>query len=101
MNYIEYSEKAIQLENEYKKKDDSLRREYALSNNPYKIGDIIEDAFCAIKIDSMLFYLGRGYYGNIPSMIYKGVQLKKDLTPRKDGKRQAIHQSEVKVKEQK
>jgi hypothetical protein len=59
------------------------RRHFAISNNPYKKGDIIEDHFHIIKIETLIWSCSRRADGgrNNPFMKYYGTQLKKDLTP--------------------
>ena len=43
MTLEEYKKKQLDLKADYELACRRLREEYALSNNPYKIGDIIED----------------------------------------------------------
>jgi hypothetical protein len=75
-----------------------LIREYALSNNPYKIGDIIRDHASIIKIDKIQVYLSY----NEPCCVYSGPELKKDGTsklPKKNGEtiRTSIYQPNIQI----
>lgn len=83
------------IEAEYKASRYSIIRAYISTNNPYKIGDILEaDVGYLIKVETMKYYLSE----ENPQMTYNGVCLKKDLTPMKNGKKDSIYQSRVKRK---
>ena len=67
-----------------------------MSNNPYKIGDVIKDHTSTIKIDTINVYMSL----TDPCCVYSGPELKKDGTPKlpkRDGKqiRATIYQSNI------
>lgn len=78
MTKEEYKERMISIERECARKKRDLNIEYAMSNNPYKVGDVVEDHIGKLRIertevDSISW--------DLPSCIYYGVELKKDGTP--------------------
>jgi hypothetical protein len=91
MKKEEFDRKIIEIEK--KSNDDKriLARQYAISNNPYKIGDVIEDHYHIIKIEK---WTVRGTVSN-PSLLYQGVVLKKDLTPKKNQDDAIMYQTNV------
>ena len=91
MEIEEFKNAKADLELKFKKEKDALAISYALSNNPYKIGDILQrkEAYI-IKIDKITVDINS--YG-IPGCVYHGPELKKDLTPKKNGNRESIWQS--------
>ena len=81
MNKEEYlkAKKALEEECEIKKKH--LAKEFAYSNNPVKIGDIITDHYKTIHV-LKLFY-GHKFGYPLPCMFYRGVRLTKKGEPSK------------------
>lgn len=65
---------------EFAAKKRKLDEEYALSNNPYKVGDVLQDHFQIMRVE----YIGWSYthYGT-PECYYKGTQLTQKLVPMK------------------
>lgn len=95
MIYEEYKQKLEELEIEYKNKKNALGREFAMSNNPYKVGDILQDHYQIIRVDSISYSIIHG----IPECVYYGTQLKKDLKPKKIQENSpCMFQSNVKLK---
>lgn len=80
MTESEYLEKLDVLESRYKKRKYNLAEEYALSNNPYNIGDIIRDTTDIIEIENVFHTIGIGNV--IPTCYYTGVELTKKLQPK-------------------
>ena len=80
MTKEEYESRLAALEKEYKAKCDELARIYAISNNPYKIGDILQDHYQIIKVERIGW--ARNYHG-MPECWYRGTQLTKKLEPKK------------------
>jgi hypothetical protein len=78
-----------QLEKDYEEKRKNAIRDYALSNNPYKIGDVIEDHICKIKITKILVSI----YSKC--CVYEGIKLKKDGTPFKNNALDKISQGNI------
>lgn len=70
--------------------------EYAKANNPYVIGDIIEDHYHIIKIKSIKYVYATDW--EYPSCVYVGDVLKKDLTLRKKQTYTVMYQINVKRK---
>jgi len=89
-------EEYILREKEIRKEaDDKLRelaREYAFSNSSVKVGDIVADHFCKIRVEKIRLWFDR----RAPSCLYEGPELRKDLTPRKDGRTATVFQSNIK-----
>ena len=81
MNKEEYlkAKKALEEECEIKKKH--LAREFAYSNNPVKIGDIITDNCTTIRVEK--FVCGRNWGYTLPCMFYYGTRLTKKGEPAK------------------
>ena len=73
----------------------NLAKEYALANNTYKLGDIIQDKYSnvRIKIDKIRCTVDFGK--TYPECLYYGPELRKDNTYFKNGKRSAVLQSRI------
>ena len=67
MTQEEYKKRVAELQADHDKALRELKDEYALSNNPYKIGDIIEDHIGKGRITGM--HPTRTYMGE-PTMLY-------------------------------
>jgi hypothetical protein len=91
MTLEEYNAKKDNLRTEYELNVAKLKKEYALSNNPYKIGDIIEDQSNKIKIEFWKFYMT-----DPPQLVYCGIRLNKDGTPNKKGDKEDVFQCNIK-----
>lgn len=92
MTTEEYKKNLLQLEEEFTQKKKELAKDYAFSNNPHKLGDIITDnGGNKLKIEKIKWSYG---YGN-PACVYYGIELKKDLTPSKRQINTSIHQSSI------
>lgn len=93
MTELEYENRIAEIEKEYVKAKHKLYTEYALSNAKYSVGDIIsgQGSLILIRKISVTKYIG------LPSAVYSGTELKKDLTPRKDGKEGIIHESSAEL----
>ena len=91
MTYEEYLEKKKAIEYEKNSLIRQLSKEYALNNNPYKIGDTISDRWCTILIEKIEV----SYSFGKPYCVYSGTKLKKDGTPYKSGVRESVHQNHV------
>ena len=89
MKIEELNNKLKKLEEDYSIIRKTLIREYCFSHNPYNVGDIIEDHIGFAKIETILF----------SSMdiecVYNCASLKKDKTPRKDGEKRKVFQSNI------
>ncbi len=79
------------IEADYYNQKKAIYKEYALSNNPYKVGDIITDHYKTIKIEIIGVYVSNGE----PSCQYTGIQLNKDGKPSKTQKDNTIYQFNI------
>ncbi|NCB47508.1 hypothetical protein EOM81_10890 [bacterium] len=77
------------IENRYKIEKIRTIKTYCDANNPYKVGDTFTDYNCTIRIENIRYYCSE----TNPCCIYEGVILRKDGTPRKDGKKESCFQS--------
>ena len=59
-----------------------LAKKYIDSNNPYKIGDIVTDHIGSIIVEHINYRMTD--YDN-PYAVYYGIELRKDLQPKKNG----------------
>ncbi len=92
MTKQEYDERLAALKKQYEKAKNDLAIEFAKSNNPYKVGDILSNGRRNVTISVEKITYRYGYDGT-PYCVYHGTALKKDLTPRKvNPLTDAIHQ---------
>lgn len=91
MNIEDYKKAVLALRNDAKKREYDLACEYALSNNPVKVGDLVFDNSDSIKVETIKVDISR--LGGPPSCLYVGPKIKKDGTPTKDGKYASVYQS--------
>lgn len=96
MDKEKYDAEMDLLEKEHLDAVRSLKVKFAFANNPYQMGDIIKDHQSIIRIEKIQATTAN--LQKYPECVYSGPQLKKDLTPRKDGNREQIWQSNVKEK---
>lgn len=76
-----FTKRLAEIEEEKKQKDNEVIREFALALNPYKKGDIIKDSEGGMIIQSVRINIM--YRRELPYCTYRGIELKKDNTPRK------------------
>lgn len=81
MTEQEYTNKLREIKAQASKLEAELIREYAKSQIKFKVGDIISGTQGIMVIEKFGTYMGLG----LPEPVYIGPELKKDLTPRKDG----------------
>jgi hypothetical protein len=93
MTKEEYKSKVIEINNDCELKLKSLAKEYALSNNPYKIGDVVADNSKTIKIEKIQFTLGG--LQSTPECVYTGIELTKKGEPYKNGNKRSVYQSNI------
>ena len=93
MGASEFQEAYTRLVEEFELKKRVLSRDYALSNNSVKVGDIIKSARGSILVDEVRFIVS--VKGELPACSYWGRVLTRAGVPRKDGSRLRIHQKEV------
>lgn len=93
MEKLAYEQKLVELRERHKQEISTLKREYAHANSPYKIGDIIQDnSNNIIKIEKLNVSFEPNDH---VECVYLGTELKKDLTPKKSGKKINIWQSYI------
>lgn len=93
MTLKEYKNRLKESEDKHRAEIRALRSEFALKNAIHAVGDITTDHIGSIKVTG----IGCANYGD-PQTIYYGIELKKDLTPRKDGAKRWVYQSNIIVK---
>ena len=93
MQYQEYEDRLRELKLEFEQKKTKLVKEYVDANNPYKIGDKVTDHVCSIRIEKIKYHIS--LYGT-PCAVYYGPELKKDGTPKKNGNKTYIYQTNLK-----
>ena len=90
MTHDEYLLEVKAIEQEKYEALQDLMKRFTIANNPHKKGDIVSDGTDTIVIESITYYVG-----NKPCAVYFGTCLKKDGTPRKDGKKAKVYQSKL------
>ncbi len=95
MTEDEYDSQKIKVEKENRKRLLALSKEYAFTNNPIKIGDIIKDHTCKIKVEEIKFS-SNSMMQKLPECVYFGSRLKKNNKPFMNGERGIIYQSNLK-----
>lgn len=89
MKEQEYNERLKKIESDYEQAKRLLYIEYGKSQAKFDVGDIISDETVTIKVDKITVYKSFGF----PEPVYNGVELKKDLTPKKNRNKSAIYGS--------
>lgn len=97
MELKEYKQKLSDLTSQYEQDKTLLAKAYAFSNNELKVGDTVTDNVGTITIEKIQFTTGSIWNSTFPECVYYGAELKKDLTPRKDGSKRKIYQSNIKT----
>ena len=96
MTELEYKNELSRLRSEARKDQEKLAIRYAEINNPYKVGDIIEDHYQIIKIESWKTEIPYG--NNMPALVYYGTGLTKSLKPKKRQSNYTMYQTNIKRK---
>jgi hypothetical protein len=91
MKKEEYIKKLIEIRENQEKLERELKIEYAMANNPYKVGDIFEDHIGKIQIEIIKFTV-MPFSEGIPQCKYFGIQFKKDGKPFKNGEKRWAYQ---------
>lgn len=95
MTLEEMKEKINIINKESIEKIKKIQRDYAISNNPYNIGDIIEDHNCKIKIENIKYSV----FWDVPSCVYYGTLIQKNGKPFKNNKQGTIYQTNIKKRD--
>lgn len=93
MTLEEYKQRLSVLKQEAEKARLVLAKEYALSNNKVKIGDIITDHIGSIIVKKI--FIEHALLTG-PSCFYEGIELLKTGLPNKKNKLRAVWQSNIK-----
>ena len=93
MTHDEYLLELKSIEKEKFEALQDLMERFIIANNPHKKGDIVSDGTDTIVIETIMCHAGM--YQNKPCAVYFGTCLKKDGTPRKDGKKAKVYQSNL------
>jgi hypothetical protein len=91
MTELEYKEALKELAAEYENNKVALAKDFAISNNTVKYGDIITDHIGSLEVKRMTV----STFSKQPQMVYYGIELKKDLTPMKNQTNRAVYQSNL------
>lgn len=93
MNKEEYVKAEKALKEEFEEKRKQLAREFASSNNPVKIGDVIKDHYKIIRVEK--FFLTTTFKGT-PILKYRGTRLTAKCEPAKRNKEDnAVYQNNI------
>lgn len=77
MNKEEYTAKVNELKEKFKKEEKTLAKEYAFSNSPVKVGDIIKDHANTIRVTEIKFAMSGTFTAEFPQCVYYGDNLNK------------------------
>ena len=94
MNKDDYLKKNSNLIKEHKEKLLVLARQYALSNNPVSVGDIVTDHYHVIRVENIGIIVNS--YNNLPMCCYYGILQKKSGGDFKNKERGTVTQSNLK-----
>lgn len=93
MTLEQYKQQIEQLKEKFESDTKQLTKIFALTNNPYKPGDIIEDHIGKIVIDKIKVYISLSE----PQCVYYGLILtSKGLPSKLKDNTRAIYQSNIK-----
>jgi hypothetical protein len=104
MNKAEYISKISDLQEKHKLETEEMElrhqsemksvwREFASSNNPVKVGDIVADSSDRIRVDKIQYLFQAPTIGwDVPSCRYRGYRLRKDGKEFKDCSRGYVYQ---------
>lgn len=92
MTLEELKEKEKHLLAEYEAQIRAARLGYLKLNTLYKIGDILEDHCHIIQVSKITYTLG-----SKPDVLYQGIELKANLTPKKRQDSCIMYQQNVKI----
>ncbi len=94
MKEIELVSELNDLSRQYTIDKNAIRKKFALSNQKYKIGDILKCDLGVIKVDKIT--IAGIFNSEKAECVYSGKKLKKsDLKPHKNGDRESFYQSRV------
>jgi hypothetical protein len=91
MTQEEYFSKLNEIRQKQYEIERELQIDFAMANNPYKVGDIFKDHCGQIKI-KMIKCIINPFGDKIPQCKYLGIEVKKDGTPFKSGSERWAYQ---------
>lgn len=96
MTKEEYEKRVEELSKKFHADSLALYKEYILSNTDIRIGDIVSDSTCTIRVSEIIVdkIWSRPYAG------YKGVRLTKKLEPFKNGEELVIYNVKNHIKQE-
>lgn len=93
MNKEEYLKAEKALKEEFEAKKQQLARDFAISNNPVKIDDVIKDHYKIVRVEK--FFLATTFKGT-PILKYRGTRLTAKGEPSKrDKEDNAVYQNNI------
>jgi len=95
MTEQEYNEKIAELKKLFNSEKQIVDKEFAFSNCPYKIGDIVKDHFHIIRIEKLTLSYG---IKSEPTIKFIGIELDKKLQPTKKQTDPWAYQANIKEK---
>lgn len=90
MTKEEYDQALKGLKESYDQKKTELMKDYARSNCPYSVGDILKDHIGIIRVERIGYYLTEP-----PQCMFYGTELTVKLVPNKKHTRREMYQKNV------
>lgn len=87
MQRTDYDIQVAQIEQDCADKLELLKKEFALANNPYKKGQIVEDHYNRVRIEMVSIH--------DTACVYRGISLTKKNVPKKNQDNNYIYQVNV------
>ena len=94
MTTEEYKNRLKEIAKEKEAKEIQLAKEYVNANNPYKVGDIVEDDIGKILVEQIT--ITYTFSSNLPCALYIGSELNKDNSKKKNGSKRNVYQTNLK-----
>lgn len=91
MTEQEYNLKVKEMLTRHEKELFGLAKSFALQNNPYTIGDVVKDHIGKVLVESIKI----DRYSKPPRCVYFGTELKVDGTPKKNGAKRNVWQTNI------
>lgn len=92
MTLEEYKNRLAELTKEFNRRKNTIAREYAISNNPYKVGDILQDHCQIIKVEQIKWAFN---FKGDSQCVYYGTHLTQKLEPKKKQDNSCMYQDNV------
>jgi hypothetical protein len=97
MTKEEYDKKLESIAKRYNTEINQLKKEYALTNNTVKLGDVITDHMGSIKVDNISITMT--FSNKYPICLYSGIEILKSGKPSKRGSIRNVYQSNLRDKQ--